>query len=96
MGYLRGVMHGALLGGAVALLYAPKPGREVRRELAQLLEGIRGQVRPVLDQAQEVVESAKPEVKRTLSKAQQRVTRKSTQTVVGSSSADGTALEPEM
>lgn len=76
MGYLRGVMHGALIGGVVALLYAPKAGRETRTDLSERLNQVRGQVQPVLDQAQEIVETARPQVERTISKAQQRVTGK--------------------
>ena len=34
MGYLRGVVHGMIIGGAVALLYAPKPGRQMREDLS--------------------------------------------------------------
>src|SRR5437763_14016226 len=74
MGYLRGVVHGAIIGGAVALLYAPKPGRQMREELSERLDQVRGQMQPVLDQAQGVVDSARPQVERGSSKAQ-RITR---------------------
>ena len=77
MGYLRGVVHGMVIGGAVALLYAPRPGRELRHELADWLERTRGQVRPVIDQAQQAVQSARPQVERTLARAQQKVGRRS-------------------
>lgn len=79
MGYLRGVMHGMVIGGAVALLYAPKAGRELRHELADWLERTRGQVRPVLDQAQQAVQSARPQVERSLARAQQKVSRRSSE-----------------
>lgn len=85
MGYLRGVVHGAIIGGALALLYAPKPGRQMREELSERLDQVRGQVQPVLDQAQGVVDSARPQVERGISKAQ-RITR-----MGGSSSAAGPA-----
>lgn len=85
MGYLRGVVHGAIIGGAVALLYAPKPGRQMRQDLSERLDQVRGQVQPVLDQAQGVVDSARPQVERGISKAQ-RITR-----IGGSSSAAGQA-----
>jgi len=73
MGYLRGVVHGIVIGGAAALLYAPKPGRELRAELAQRLDRMRGQMQPVLDQAQGVMEQARPQVERTISRAQQKM-----------------------
>ena len=75
MGYLRGVVHGMIIGGAVALLYAPKPGRQMREELSERLDQVRGQMQPVLDQAQGVVESARPQVERGISKAQQQAQR---------------------
>src|SRR5439155_8078064 len=72
MGYLRGIVHGAIIGGAIALLYAPKPGRQMREELSERLDQVRGQVQPVLDQAQGVVDTARPQVERVISKAQQQ------------------------
>jgi gas vesicle protein len=87
MGYLRGVVHGLIIGGAVALLYAPKPGRQMREELSERLDQVRGQMQPVLDQAQGVVESARPQVERGISKAQeqaQRITRRGGSTDAGS------------
>ncbi|HEY8679199.1 MAG TPA: YtxH domain-containing protein [Candidatus Dormibacteraeota bacterium] len=75
MGYLRGVMHGLAIGGAVALMYAPKPGREMRSDLSEKLDQMRGQVQPVIDQAQGVVETARPQVERGISKAQQQAQR---------------------
>jgi gas vesicle protein len=81
MGYFRGVVHGLIIGGAVALMYAPKPGREMRSDLSEKLDQVRGQMQPVIDQAQGVVESARPQVERGISKAQeqaQRITRRGT------------------
>src|ERR1700736_2380475 len=90
MGYLRGIVHGMIIGGAVALLYAPKPGREMGEELSDRLDQVRGQVQPVLDQAQGVVESARPQVERGISKAQQsaqRITRRGTDSTSGTAYA---------
>jgi len=75
MGYFRGVVHGLIIGGAVALLYAPKPGRQMRTELSDRLDKVRGQMQPVIDQAQGVVDSARPQVERGISKAQQQAQR---------------------
>ena len=101
MGYLKGVMHGAIIGGAVALLYAPKPGRQMREELSDRLDQVRGQMQPVIDQAQGVVDAARPQVERGISKAQQqaqRVTRRgdgsSTSGAYGGSSGVGTGSAP--
>ena len=72
MGYFRGVMHGLVIGGAVALMYAPKPGRQMRSELSEKFDQVRGQMQPVIDQAQGAVESARPQVERGISRAQQQ------------------------
>ncbi len=84
MGYLRGVTHGMLFGAAVALLYAPKPGRELRQELAARFERLRSQVQPVMEQAQEVVDASRPSLEKTISKAQQRIIRRRTEPGTGS------------
>jgi gas vesicle protein len=92
MGYLRGVVHGLIIGGAVALLYAPKPGRQMREELSERLDQVRGQMQPVIDQAHGVVESARPQVERGISKAQQqaqRITRRGNESSGGGSAYGG-------
>lgn len=52
-------MHGVALGSTVALLYAPKPGTELRRDLTEQLENLRGQARPAVRKAKAVGEKAK-------------------------------------
>lgn len=89
MGYLKGVIHGAIIGGAVALLYAPKPGRQMREDLSERLDQVRGQMQPVIDQAQGVVESARPQVERGISKAQQQAQKMTRRSDTGSSTAYG-------
>jgi gas vesicle protein len=76
MGYVRGVVHGALLGAALALLYAPKPGRHLRQDLNSRLDRVRGQMQPVIDQAQEMVDGARPKVQETIAKAQDQISRR--------------------
>ncbi len=79
MGYLRGVVHGMMLGAAAALLYAPKEGRQLRQDLSSRLEYMRGQVQPMLDQAQGMVDSARPKVQETITKAQDQLIRRGKQ-----------------
>jgi len=94
MGYLRGVMHGVLIGGAVALLYAPRPGRETRQDLSDRFSRVRDQVQPVIDQAQGVVETTRPQVEQTIAKAQQRISRKGAEGQGNRGYAGPAGLEP--
>jgi gas vesicle protein len=73
MGYLRGVLHGAVVGAAVALLYTPKRGEEMRAELSRRVEELRGKMEPAVDQAQSMYESARPTIESTVERARQRV-----------------------
>jgi len=86
-------MHGLVIGGAVALMYAPKPGRQMRSDLSEKLDQMRGQMQPVIDQAQGVVETARPQVERGISKAQQQASKITNRTAGngGSSSYAGPA-----
>ena len=79
MGYLRGVVHGMVLGAAAALLYAPKEGRQLREDLSARLNRVRGQMQPMLDQAQGMVETARPKVKETIDRAQEELGKRTKQ-----------------
>jgi gas vesicle protein len=37
MGYFRGLTHGAIIGAALAILYAPEAGPDMRRRVSRLL-----------------------------------------------------------
>lgn len=51
-GFLIGFLAGAVVGGIVALLYAPKPGKELRAD-------IRNKAGEAMDSAEEYVSAAK-------------------------------------
>ena len=42
MGYLRGVVHGALIGACLGLLYAPEAGTVTRRRVSRWLQEAEG------------------------------------------------------
>jgi gas vesicle protein len=44
MGYVRGVMHGALLGSLLGLAFAPKRGTELRNDVLRQVDKMRGQL----------------------------------------------------
>ncbi len=73
MGYIRGVVHGATIGAVVALLYAPKRGQELRRDLARILDEWTARAQPALEQAQSAYESVRPAVESAVTRARHRV-----------------------
>ncbi len=66
---LAGLLVGAAIGGAVSLLFAPKPGRETREELAQRLDELKECVDETTRQVTECVKERLDEVKADLAKA---------------------------
>ena len=67
MGYFRGVVHGLIIGGAAALLYAPKPGREMRSDLSERLDQVRAGAKTSEISAQDAdVKSREIELARTV------------------------------
>ena len=54
-GFALGLFVGALVGAAVALLFAPGPGRDTRRHLQRRLAGARDRLGERLEDFQDVV-----------------------------------------
>ncbi|HVK02916.1 MAG TPA: YtxH domain-containing protein [Armatimonadaceae bacterium] len=50
---LAGVVIGAVVGGSLALLFAPKSGRELRGDIEEAFEGVKERTERVLDDLQE-------------------------------------------
>jgi gas vesicle protein len=61
-GYVAAFAIGALVGTGVALLYAPRSGRETRELLAQKGRELKGQAEDVVDHAKEFVHSKRAEL----------------------------------
>jgi gas vesicle protein len=40
-GFALGMLAGAVIGAGVALLFAPKPGRELRQDLGESMDGLK-------------------------------------------------------
>lgn len=50
---LAGVVIGVVVGGSLALLFAPKSGRELRGDIEEALEGVKERTEHILDDLQE-------------------------------------------
>jgi gas vesicle protein len=61
-GYLAAFAIGALIGTGVALLYAPRSGKETRELLAKKGRELKGKAAEALDDAKDFVESKKAEI----------------------------------
>ncbi|HUK81377.1 MAG TPA: YtxH domain-containing protein [Verrucomicrobiae bacterium] len=61
-GYLAAFAIGALIGTGVALLYAPRSGKETRELLAKKSRELKGKASDVLDDAKDFVHGKKAEL----------------------------------
>ena len=61
---VKWLMWGALIGAGVALLYAPRPGEETRRQLQRLLWRLRAMTEEKFDEVAEQLGDAKERVRR--------------------------------
>jgi len=61
-GYLAAFAIGALVGTGVALLYAPRSGKETRDLLAKKGRELKGKAADVLDDAKDFVQGKKAEI----------------------------------
>ena len=61
-GYLAAFAIGALIGTGVALLYAPRSGKETRELLAKKGRELKGKATDTLDDAKDFIEGKKAEL----------------------------------
>ena len=71
MGRIRSVgvfgfalVAGAVVGGAAALLLAPRPGRETREKVRQATDEALGTIRGALEEGRQAVEGSRTALKR--------------------------------
>ena len=61
-GYLAAFAIGALIGTGVALLYAPRSGKETRKLIADKGRALKGQAQDAITDAQNFIEGKKAEL----------------------------------
>lgn len=66
---------GGLVGGAVALLFAPKSGRETRQQIAGFAEGVKEKSVDYYEQIKEMVTSALDEGKGLIDEKKRLITK---------------------
>ena len=65
-GLIVGTIIGAALGAGVALLYAPRSGRETRKLLARKAEGMKEKARVALEQGKDAMRREVENVAKTI------------------------------
>lgn len=91
-GFVLGMLSGAIVGAGLALLFAPKAGRQLRTDLAESVDGLRSAIADryaeladragvEIDNLQETVESAAEAIETRAKSAVQTATRKARQVV---------------
>jgi gas vesicle protein len=81
--FLRGLLTGAILGGLVGILFAPKSGKELRAEIKEkgaeafedakeFYSDARGKAKAILEDARRRADELKKEADRQLTEARQR------------------------
>jgi len=56
--YIRGLVHGAVLGTVIGLCVAPQPGRQTREQIQSIAIAIRDGVQQVVETARRVAPTA--------------------------------------
>jgi gas vesicle protein len=99
--FLRGLLTGAILGGLVGILFAPKSGRELRDELRkkggdafeeakEFYSDARGKAKAILEDARRRAEELKRESDRQLAEARQKARE-----ILAGEEKEDTVLEEE-
>jgi gas vesicle protein len=71
--FITGLLAGAAIGGIIALLYAPKSGKETREELKHKLEDLEKEFETLKDKASRKTDNIKKDLADKLSDLQREI-----------------------
>jgi gas vesicle protein len=71
--FITGLLAGAAIGGGIALLYAPKSGKETREQLRQKLQDIEKEFENLKDKATEKSEHLRKDLADRLAELQREI-----------------------
>lgn len=77
-GFVAGILIGGILGGAIAILFAPMAGRKLRRKISnatdEILEDVSGYVETGKEKAEDLIKEGKKKASEILNDAKKLVT----------------------
>lgn len=71
--FITGLLAGAAIGGVIALLYAPKSGKDTREQIRQKLEDLENEFETLKDKATQKSEHIKKDIADRLSELQNEI-----------------------
>lgn len=71
--FITGLLAGAAIGGVIALLYAPKSGKDTREQIRQKLEDLENEFETLKDKATQKSEHIRKDIADRLSELQNEI-----------------------
>jgi len=71
--FITGLLAGAAIGGVIALLYAPKSGKDTREQIRQKLDDLENEFETLKDKATQKSEHIKKDIADRLSELQNEI-----------------------
>jgi gas vesicle protein len=71
--FITGLLAGVVIGGAIALLYAPKSGKETREQIRQKLDDLEKEFETLKSQASKKSESIRKNIAERLAELQKEI-----------------------
>lgn len=72
--FMKGIWYGALIGAVAALLFAPKRGEELRRDIRHEAEALRDEARSKLEQASTTLDRQADKLEQKVQEVQEQAT----------------------